>query len=471
VALLLPTLSRESQRRLYAWLCLSVASLVGAGLLALFVAMARTPGVQDLLPGGDYFRHALVGHVNLAVVVWFLAFQGALWTLTDDGRNRITAWGGIGAAALGVLALTLPAFLGWGVPILSNYVPMLTHPLFPFGLLLFAAGIGLAALGAVRTACRTIRPSSLLSYGGAVTAGLVLVSLVCFGSAAILMPAGLSISVFYEKLAWGGGHILQFANTAAMVLVWLILARLTLGDPILEDRWAKRLLGLYLIVVLPAPLFYFSEAPEIRFTLLMAVGLGPVTGLVGLMLLGAIIRRRRGAPLPWSDPGFAGLVLSLTLFGLGGLISLGIRGSNVVIPAHYHAVIGAVTLAFMALSYRFLPLVGRKIWNLRLASWQPYLYGTGQALFVLGLFWAGLRDVPRKTFGVAQQLHDIGQIMGMGLMGIGGLVAILGGMAFILNMVPSLLGRTGEPESDLVAERSIRLAGYVAPQSAVRHLK
>src|SRR3989344_7851653 len=164
-------LSREGQARLYAWLGLAVASLVGAGLFAALVALGRTPGIQGLLPAGDYFRWALVGHVNLAVVIWFLAFQGALWTLADGGQRSTPAWVGFWAAAAGAATVVLPAFMGWGQPVLSNYVPVLTHRAFAAGMTLFAAGIGLAAAHTVRTVLARPRPWSLVACGGAVTAG------------------------------------------------------------------------------------------------------------------------------------------------------------------------------------------------------------------------------------------------------------------------------------------------------------
>jgi hypothetical protein len=436
----------EAQRHLYAWLCLAVASLVGAGIFALLVAIARTPGIAGLLPGADYFRVALVGHVILAVVIWFLAFQGSLWILAVEKGT----WLGFWAAALGALSLTLSAILGWGQPVLANYVSVLTHPWFLSGLLLFAVGMGLAALYTLWTVFRTKRPLTLLTFGGVVTAGLVLMSLLCVVLAALKLPIGVSSVVSasgkFESLVWGAGHVLQFANTAAMALVWLLLARLTLGIPVLEDRWAKRLLILYLVLALPAPFLYLMESPNSYFTLLMAIGLGPATWIMGVALVLAMLRLGR-AGLPWADPRFAGLVLSLAVFGLGGFISLGIRGSNVIIPAHYHGVIGGVTLAFMGLSYHLVPQLGRKIWSLRLAKIQPYLYGLGQTLFVLGLLWAGLHGVPRKTFGAAQELDQFAQLIGMSLMGLGGLVAIMGGIAFIVNMVPSLLSRrTGKAE-------------------------
>jgi len=223
----------------------------------------------------------------------------------------------------------------------------------------------------------------------------------------------------------------------------LMLARVTLDIQVLRDRWVKGLLLLYLIFALPAPFLYLEASPRHDFTLLMALGLGPATAAFALVILWVLFSRWNA--LPWADPRFASFVLSVAVFSLGGVISLGIRGSNVIIPAHYHGVIGGVTLAFMGFSYHLLPMLGRKVWSPRLARWQPYLYGTGQTLFVLGLFWAGVHGVPRKTFGMAQGLHDLPQMVGMSLMGVGGLIAILGGIAFIVNMVPSLI-RNPQPE-------------------------
>ena len=476
---LFPPLSLQAHRLLYAWLWLAVASLVGAGVFAGLVAMARTPIIQDLLPGGDYFRRALVGHVILAVVVWFLAFQGGLWVLAvDDQRRGVmhyapTAWIGFWAAVLGVVSLIVPAILGWGEPVLANYIPVLTHPWFLSGLLLFGAGMGLAAVRTLWAVYRTARPVTFIAYGAGITAGLVLVSLICFLLAALSLPAGALTAISalggFEKLAWGGGHVLQFANTAAMALAWVLLARLTLGVQVLEDRWVKGILVLYLVFALPAPFLYIGASSDSYFTLLMAFGLGPATGIIAMALIW-VLMRRRWAGLPWGDPGFAGLVLSLAVFGLGCLLSLRIRGSNVIIPAHYHGVIGGVTLAFMGLSYHLLPRLGRKVWSPLLARVQPYLYGTGQTLFVLGLFWAGVHGVPRKTFGTAQGLHQMAQVMGMGLMGLGGLVAILGGIAFIVNLVPSLLGRAGKAQSHPIADFEL-LISDLNLQSAVRNPK
>ncbi len=430
---------------------------MGAGLFAVLVALSRTPGIADHLPGGDYLRIGLVAHVTLAVSVWFLVFQGALWVLSVERQGGggagpvfpFMGWIGFWMAVLGTATLMIPALQGWGKPALVNYIPVLLHPLFFLGLLLFTLGIWVAALYTLLMLLRQPRSSwTVVQTGGGVTAGLVLLAFSCFTLAGLrLIMESSPLVNSMERLVWGGGHVLQFANTAAMVLVWWILARLVFGQDIIPQRWMKRILILYLVFAIPSPFFYFGDFSQGQFTLLMAIGLGPMTAIVLGVFVRALMKYYRSQGLPWGDPRFAGFIISLALFGLGGSLSLMIRGSNVIIPAHYHGVIGGVTVAFMGLSYHLIPELGRKIWSFPLARIQPYLYGGGQALFVLGLFWAGVHGVPRKTFGTAQILDQTAQVVGMGLMGIGGLVAILGGIAFIGNMIPSLISRrSSSPE-------------------------
>ena len=134
----------------------------------------------------------------------------------------------------------------------------------------------------------------------------------------------------------------------------------------------------------------------------------------------------------------AALVWSLVLFGAGGLIGLAISGSNVKIPAHYHGSIVGVTLAFMGLVYYLLPRMGFGRPQGRLARLQPALYGGGQLLHIAGLLWSGGYGVQRKAAGAEQALRTTEQIAGMGLMGLGGLLAVAGGILFAVVVVRSL---------------------------------
>jgi cytochrome c oxidase subunit 1 len=132
------------------------------------------------------------------------------------------------------------------------------------------------------------------------------------------------------------------------------------------------------------------------------------------------------------------LLSSMALFAAGGLIGVMISGSNVKIPAHYHGCIVGVTLAFMGLVYHLLPQLGYGPVRGRLASIQPYVYGAGQLMHIVGLVWSGGYGVQRKVAGADQVLHSTAEIAGMGLMGLGGLVAIIGGLLFVIIVIQAV---------------------------------
>ncbi|MCX7175133.1 MAG: cytochrome C oxidase subunit I, partial [Proteobacteria bacterium] len=69
---------------------------------------------------------------------------------------------------------------------------------------------------------------------------------------------------------------------------------------------------------------------------------------------------------------------------------------------------------------------------------QPYVYGCGQLMHIVGLVWSGGYGVQRKVAGAEQVLRSSGEIAGMGLMGLGGLVAIIGGLLFVVVVIASV---------------------------------
>ena len=54
------------------WLWLGLLALIGSGILSIVLVLSRAPQFQNLLPAGDFFRVALVVHVDLSVLVWLL---------------------------------------------------------------------------------------------------------------------------------------------------------------------------------------------------------------------------------------------------------------------------------------------------------------------------------------------------------------------------------------------------------------
>jgi heme/copper-type cytochrome/quinol oxidase subunit 1 len=239
-------------------------------------------------------------------------------------------------------------------------------------------------------------------------------------------------------LFWGGGHALQFTWTLLMLVAWLWLAHACGARLRLSPRVTLLMFALALVSVFVTPYAYLAypvTSVEHRNLLTWAMRLGGGTAIapIALAVLLALSPLRRIAAD--TRPLRAALVWSMVLFVSGGLIGVFINGADVRIPAHYHGCIVGVTLALMGLAYHLLPQLGCAAPNSRLAALQPALYGTGQLMHITGLVWSGGYGVQRKVAGAEQVLRTGSEIAGMGLMGLGGMVAIAGGLLFVVLMV------------------------------------
>jgi cytochrome c oxidase subunit I len=153
------------------------------------------------------------------------------------------------------------------------------------------------------------------------------------------------------------------------------------------------------------------------------------------------LRVHRAAPergTPAGRVALAGFAASVLLSLLGMLLGACIRGSTTLVPAHYHASLGAVTVAFMSAAY-FLCAAARpdsprrfhpgRVW--RAARRQLTLFGVGQAVFALGFAIGGAYGLGRKAYAAEQHVRSAGEVCGLVVMGLGGLVAVAGGLWFL----------------------------------------
>jgi glucose dehydrogenase len=62
-------------------------------------------------------------------------------------------------------------------------------------------------------------------------------------------------------------------------------------------------------------------------------------------------------------------------------------------------------------------------------------------MHILGLAWSGGYGVQRKTAGAAQGLDRLPEILGMGMMGLGGLISTIGGLLFLIVMIKAWQSR------------------------------
>ena len=437
-------LDQQLRRRTSAWIALGVYALLAAGVLSLLLAMARTPFVQDILPGKDFFHVALGVHVDLSVLVWFMACAGMVWTLFGQRRLSVLSSLAFTLAVLGTLMISIAPFVGADQPLMNNYVPVLQHDWFFLGLAALAAGMVLQALtflATTRISLRNPTSTDMLRFALALAAVTVLMAVAAVGWAYLQMPADMTGESYFEVLFWGGGHILQFTNSVLVLLAWILLARASGSHPWLSPRVGMVLFALVVTPLIAVPWIYqqpvASHEAITQFTTLMRWG-GLATIPLGLaVLVGFIYRHQVAANL---QPLRAAMLCSITLFAAGGFLGFLIQGSNTVIPAHYHGSIVGVTLAFMGVVYYVLPCIGYTIEHTRLLYLQPYIFGGGQLLHITGLALSGGYGVQRKVAGAEQALEGFHQTLGMGLMGFGGLFAAIGGLCFLIITVSALRG-------------------------------
>ncbi|MBI5816221.1 MAG: cbb3-type cytochrome c oxidase subunit I [Nitrospinae bacterium] len=431
-----------------AWLGVAITSMAFMGIYAFLMVVARAPGFNLLFSDQEFFKTALVTHVVLAVVIWFLGFIiFMMYYVTAGTETKTVELLAAAGALLGVGLIVATPFTGPASPLLNNYVPVLARPLYFAGISVF---FGFAALGVILRAPVLLKATfgggqlawakglSLLAAGAA-----LIVAIICFAIAWTQVSGNPEIAMsrmFFESLFWGGGHVLQFANTLGLMAAWAILAKKIAGNEIVPNKMAAAILALMLVLVLAAPFYYLSSGAltvESRrfYLLLKAWGLsfGPIIfGLAAVKMLYSsggegYVRR--------------GLALSVFLFAVGGLIALTIEGSDTRIPAHYHGTIGSVTLAFMTTGLVAMVENGRLNVAGKWLTRQLTVYGVGQSLFSLGMYIGGYHGLPRKTFGQAQQLDDLAKQIGMGIMGIGGFFAIISGVVYVIFMIKALSKR------------------------------
>jgi len=254
----------------------------------------------------------------------------------------------------------------------------------------------------------------------------------------------LDMEFYYEMLYWSGGHLLQFVYTQMLMFVWLILFEVWIGRKLVLEKvyqslfWINFALSLF---VLYGHFAFDIEDGAFKefFTAHMkyAGGIGPSIFIV--LLCFETIKKQIKSPRVF----LSAIIASSALFLSGGLIGLFISGVNVTIPAHYHGSIVGISVAYMGFVYVYCyhkpssddRNVNKLVSSVQisdryqtLASWQIYTIAVGQLLHIAGLALAGgygvLRKNPGDEIALSVKIY-------MGIMGAGGLIAIIGGLMFV----------------------------------------
>jgi cytochrome c oxidase subunit 1 len=479
----------------------AIVFLAIGGLFGLLVALTRWPAVHLL--SSDMFYLVLTAHGLDVLLVWIIFFEIAVLYFASAillncrlAAPRI-AWVAFGLMMAGALLANVTVLQGEASVMFTSYVPLKAPPNFYLGLILFAVGALLGCfifLGTLVIAKeeKTYEGSIPLVTFGALTACIIAVFTIASG-AIILIPTWLwSLgyishidTVMYKLVWWAMGHSSQQINMAAQVAIWYAIPAMLLGAKPLSEKVSRAAFLMYILFLQLASAHHMLVEPGISsewkvFNTSYAIYLAVLGSMIhGMSIPGAIeaAQRRNGFTngtfewlrrAPWDNPAWAGMFLSLVLFGfLGGIsgVVLGTEQINIMlhntlyVPGHFHAtVVAGTTLAFMAITYLLVPLIFQReiIWP-RLAKWQPYLFGLGAAGISLFMMGAGTLGVSRRhwdiTFSDATLSFDYppAAFLMLGLNGMSGILAAIGGGLFVVIIVASVLFGKKVDASNIVA--------------------
>ncbi len=436
------------RRELVGWAWLAVGALAVAGVFALLLALSRVPGMDraPLWPIGFFYK-GLVIHVVFSLVIWLMGVFAFLVTVAtqrvggDDPRAAPLGRVGQGVVLTAFPCLFAPAFFDATQPELTNYVPLIRHPAYDLGLVLLAAGVLAPVIRLLINLPGRRRPLPALALAMSAGGFVYLMALVSFAIAGTLLARQGDLMFSRELLFWGGGHLMSFVYAVVLLTNWRILARRSLEKAVDDGVFRIAVLVVGLLAI-PGPIFYgafdaFSDQQHEAFRLLQ-LGIALPTLIFAVSLVAKARALLRPAQWPWRDPAFFTLAASLALFALGGVMGFLISGSDTRTPAHYHAVITAVSVSSAGMLLTFgLEELGLEPVSARATRALIALYGGGQFVASIGMFVAGGYGAARKTPAGAGSLDAVAGV-GMAVHGIASIFTILGGAAFVVIAIKAL---------------------------------
>ncbi|WP_342271402.1 hypothetical protein [Candidatus Tisiphia endosymbiont of Parasteatoda lunata] len=440
---IIPQLSRN-KLAIY-WLGNGIFSLALAGVYSIILVMLRTPMLVNLFSNTEIFRSALVIHVNLSILVWLMSVTACVWSYNLEATTpSITC---VIIAFISTALIALSPFCGQNFPVMNNYIPMLENIIFILGISLFGVSVLLFALYTLWNCCKISYFNSLINFTILSTVIMWVLVWVCFiwsycQLQEIIKLVPVDIEFYYELLFWSGGHLLQFIYTQILILVMIVLFHVWIGKELRLKKLYLALLYLNFVISVAAisgHLLYDIIDAEFKeyYTKQMKYG-GGIAATLSLIIMFYEVK--------WYHSRIGGndinpskdirevqmrlvkttIICSNILFLFGGFIGILIIGMNVTIPAHYHGSIVGISVACMGFCFF---LCDDKQQKNSYFTTAIITITTGQMLHIIALLFAGGYGVMRKTPGVEM---TIGSKLLMGVMGGGGLIAIVGGLMFVI---------------------------------------
>lgn len=466
----------------------AIIFLAVGGAAALLVLLTRWPAIH-LLPVEWYYRW-LTAHGLVALIVWIFFFEVALIYLGSvvllGGRMAVPILSKVayGLMMLGVVLVVAMVLGGQADVLFTSYVPLQAHPIYYLGIILVAVGMLLVFIhffinmAVAKKEGHYKKTLPLVSFG--IMAGSIIGIMTLAHGAAIYIPTLLwSLGVIesidpsaYRLVWWGLGHSSQQVNVCLMVSMWYMTAAFMFKAKPLSEKLCRTAFVLYILFINVASEHHLLVDPTFSawhkiVNTSYVMHLAVLASMIHAFAVPASIEvglRKQGytnglfewlKKAPWGNPGFSAIFISIILFGfLGGItgVIFGteqfsiIRHNTWAITGHFHGtVVAGTTIAFMGAAYQFIPIFfKRDLIMPTVAKFQPFVYGGGIMLFSIAMMSAGSFGVPRRHWDYnfsdapfGYQFDTTVDIF-MGLTGLGGIIAVVGGAMFIVVTLGSI---------------------------------
>ncbi|WP_341750761.1 cbb3-type cytochrome c oxidase subunit I [Candidatus Tisiphia endosymbiont of Sialis lutaria] len=423
------------------WLRNGVILLALAGVYSIILVMLRTPILVTLFPNTEIFKSALVIHVNLSILVWLISVTACIWSHNLQPTTSSITY--VIIAFFGTALIALSPLCGQNLPVMNNYIPMLENIMFILGISLFGVSVLLFSSNVILATIKTLKSQKLINFTILSTTIMWVLVWVCFICSyyqlqQVIKLVPVDIEFYYELLFWSGGHLLQFIYTQIMILVMTVLCHAWIGKELKFNKLYLLLLYLNFLISIAAiwgHLSYDIIDAEFKeyYTKQMKYGGGIAPVLSLILIFYELVSHNHKLvvnSLMRNSPIKASIICSSILFLSGGFIGVLITSMNVTVPAHYNGSIVGISVAFMGFSFLLCDNACDNEQKKNSYSSAAIITLTiGQMLHIIALLLAGGYGVMRKTPGVEM---TISSKLLMGAMGGGGLIAIVGGLMFVV---------------------------------------
>ena len=463
-------------------LWVAIAAFALGAMMAVMQALARA-GLDLPFGTARLYYLSVTAHGVLEALVFTTFFIMALgYLVTETTLGRVAgmrwAWAGFWVALIGTVITTLAILSGTSTVLYTFYPPLLAHPAFYIGATLLIVGSWIwcgVMIGSFRAWRRLHRSDRVpLAMHGMLTTVAIWV----------LATAGLAVEVLVFILPWSlglvdridpivartyfwwFGHPLTYFWLLPAYVLWYTVIPKVAGGKLFSDGLTRVVFVQFILFSTPVGLHHQFTDPGIAggwkllhtFTTYAIMFPSLVTAFTVIASLEYAGRARGGTGLfgwlrvlPWRDPFFAGVALSMVTFalgGFGGAINAAYAMNAMIhntawVQGHFHLTVGtAVALTFMGSTYWMLPrLTGRAIAFPRLATVQPYLWFVGMQCFSIPSHIAGLMGMPRRVYtgdfqGVAAAQAWIPLV---NLSAVGGVILFVSAICYVGVVVGSML--------------------------------